>query len=92
MQLFVTLDGEHLRLGAAGAGRRRSYSYALAAEPERIEMCWKAMRRLIGLAGASPAQAALFTARPRNEPRYVYRQPHELSDGWERRGRATRRG
>ena len=40
------------------------------------------MKRTISLTRATPAQAALFTARPRTEPAYVYRKPQDLHDGW----------
>ena len=82
MQMFATVEGDRLRLGAAAAPGEGDLAATIKRDPERIEMRWEGLRRTISLARATPAQAALFTARPRGEPRYVYRQPQDLGDGW----------
>jgi len=82
MQMFATLDGDRLRLGAAAEPAEDDLLATLKRDPERIEMRWEGLRRAISLARATPEQAARFTARPRSEPRYVYREPDDLGDGW----------
>ena len=77
MQLFATLEGDRLRLGAAAEPGEDDLVAIVKRESGRIEMRWESMRRTISLARATPAQAALFTARPRSEPRYVYRKPQD---------------
>ena len=90
MQLFATLEGDRLRLGAAAEPGEDDLVAIVKRESGRIEMRWESMRRTISLARATPAQAALFTARPRSEPRYVYRQ---AAGAWRMAGasRACRR-
>lgn len=81
MQLHATLEGERLRLGAAKPGEDDLIA-TVSRDPQRIDLHWDGLRRMIGLTRATPAQTALFTARPRDEPRYVYREPRDLGDGW----------
>jgi CubicO group peptidase (beta-lactamase class C family) len=82
MQLFATLEGDRLRLGAAAEPGDGDLLATIRQDPDRIEMRWEGVKRRIALTRATPAQAALFTARPRSEPRYVYRRPTDLGDGW----------
>jgi CubicO group peptidase (beta-lactamase class C family) len=82
MQLFATLEGDRLRLGAAAEPGEDDLVATVRRDPERIELPWAGLNRTLRLARATPAQAALFTARPRGEPRYVYRAPQDLGDGW----------
>ncbi|MGQ0385266.1 MAG: serine hydrolase domain-containing protein [Gammaproteobacteria bacterium] len=82
MQLFATLEGDRLRLGAAAEPGEGDLVATVKRTPERIEMYWEGLRRTLSLARATPAQAARFTARPRTDPRYVYRVPQVLGDGW----------
>ena len=82
MQMFATLEGDQLRLGKAAAPGDDDLTATVSRSPERIEMHWEGLERSISLARATPAQAALFTARPRTEPRYVYREPQASNDGW----------
>ncbi len=81
MQLDVTRDGDALRLSAPG-----SDDGALAArrlrDSERIEMYWEGIERTLSMARATREQRALFPARPPDAPRYVYREPQDLGDGW----------
>ncbi len=82
MQLFANLDGDRLRLGAAAEPSEGDLIATVRQDPERIEMRWEPLKRRIALTRATPAQAALFTARPRGEAKYVYRRPADLGDGW----------
>ncbi len=82
MQLFATLKGDRLRLGKAAEAADDDLTATVSRSPERIDLRWNAMNRTLGLTRATPAQAALFTARPRSDPRYVYREPQPTGDGW----------
>lgn len=83
MQLFVSRDGPTLRLGAAATPAESDLAATLMSAPERITMYWQGVNRFVAFRRATPEQAALFTARPPGEPRYVYRQPQDLGDGWQ---------
>jgi CubicO group peptidase (beta-lactamase class C family) len=82
MQLFATLTGEALRLGAASEPGEDDLFANVKRDPGRIEIRWEGLNRTISLTRATPSQAALFTARPRAAPRYAYREPQDLGDGW----------
>ncbi len=82
MQLFVTRDGPTLRFGAATEPAEGDLFATMMADPERLTMYWEGINRFIALRRATPEQAALFTARPRSEPRYTYRVPQDVGDGW----------
>lgn len=82
MQLFVSRDGPTLRLGAAAEPAESDLTVTLMPDPERIVMFWQGVNRFVSFARATPEQTARFTARPLNSPRYTYRQPEDLGDGW----------
>ncbi len=82
MQLFVRREGPTLRLGAAAEPGESDLSATMMADPERLTMYWQGINRFVGMRRATPEQAARFTARPRGEPRYTYRAPQDLGDGW----------
>jgi CubicO group peptidase (beta-lactamase class C family) len=82
MQMFAAFEGDRLRLGAAAEPGQDDLVATFRRNPERIELWWEGLRKRIALTRATPAQAALFTARPRTEPRYRYRAPRDLGDGW----------
>ena len=82
MQMFATLAGNRLRLGKDAAPGEDDLTAMVSRSPDRIEMYWEGLRRVISLARATPGQAAAFTARPRGEPAYVYRKPEQTGDGW----------
>jgi CubicO group peptidase (beta-lactamase class C family) len=80
MQLFAALEGRRLRLGAKAEPAEEDL--VATVKPGRIELPWPEMRRTLLFARATPAQAALFSARPRGEPKYAYRLPKDTGDGW----------
>lgn len=82
MQLFVSQDGPTLRLSAAAEPAEGDLTATLMPDPERVVMYWQGVNRFVNFTRATPAQAALFTARPPGSPRYTYRQPEDLGDGW----------
>jgi CubicO group peptidase (beta-lactamase class C family) len=82
MQLFVARDGPTLRLSAAAEPSENDLIATIMSEPERLTMYWQGINRFIAFMRATPEQAALFTARPHTEPRYAYRVPQDVGDGW----------
>jgi len=82
MLMFATFDGNHLRLGKAAEPGDDDLTATFTPNPERIAMRWEPIQRSISFQRATPAHTAHFFARPRGEPRYVYRKPHETNDGW----------
>lgn len=83
MELFVSRDGNTLRLGAAATPAEGDLAATLMTRPERMTMYWQEINRYLAFSRATPEQAALYTARPRTEPRYTYRVPDDLGDGWQ---------
>jgi len=82
MQMFATVEGNRLRLGKDASLGENDMKATVAHDPERIELYWQGLRRVISMTRATAAQASLFTARPRAEPPYVYRKPAQTVDGW----------
>lgn len=78
MQLDVAREGDNLRFTAPG----RDEIVEARLVGERIELRWNGLNRTLGMARATPEQRALFSARPPDAPRYVYREPQDLGDGW----------
>ncbi len=83
MQLFVTPEGDRLRLGKAATASEDDITATISRNPDRINLPWDPLKRTILLTRATPKQASLFTARPRTESAYVYRKPRDLHDGWQ---------
>jgi CubicO group peptidase (beta-lactamase class C family) len=81
MQLFATLDGNRLRLGKAATPGDDDLVATVSRNGDRIELPWDSLKRLT-FTRATPAQTALFTARPPGEAKYVYRRPRDTGDGW----------
>jgi len=82
MQLYATLERQQLRLGAKPEPGEGDLLATVSPDAQRIDLRWNDLRRTLPMTRATPAQTALFTARPRDEARYVYRQPRDLGDGW----------
>ncbi len=81
MELFATLERDRLRL-AAGA-QPADDDLVATIHPGRIDLPWPDLRRKLTFTRATPAQTALYTARPRDESKYVYRLPKDTGDGWQ---------
>jgi CubicO group peptidase (beta-lactamase class C family) len=58
------------------------HSATLARSPDRLQLSWGDLGRVIELTRRTPQQAANFFPRPPGEPRYVYRKPPATDDGW----------
>lgn len=80
MQLFATLTGDRLRLGAAATPA--DDDLILIVKSDRLELWSDALRRRIAFTRATPAQKAVYSARPPGEPKYAYRVPRDTGDGW----------
>ena len=84
MQLSVTRDGDALRLSAAPDSTRPEIHLdaTLQQNPERIELFWSDVNRVVTLSRATEEDAARFYARPPGVAPYVYREPPATHDGW----------
>ncbi|HXH38236.1 MAG TPA: serine hydrolase [Thermoanaerobaculia bacterium] len=51
--------------------------------PERLQIRWPDLNRVVDLTRRTPAEAAGFFPRPPGRPKYVYRKPPITGDGWE---------
>lgn len=54
----------------------------VARSPDRLQIFWPDLGRVIDLTHRAPAQAAGFFPRPPGEPGYMYRRPPATGDGW----------
>lgn len=54
----------------------------LARSPDRLKILWKDLGAMLELTRRQPAQAAAAFPRPPGEPKYAYRKPPQLDDGW----------
>lgn len=59
------------------------HSATLFRSPDRLQILWPDVGRVLELMRRTPEQAANFFARPPGEPAYVYRRPPNMGDGWE---------
>lgn len=50
--------------------------------PERLQIFWPDLSRTIDLTRRTESEAANFFPRPPGEPKYVYRKPAAIGDGW----------
>jgi CubicO group peptidase (beta-lactamase class C family) len=55
---------------------------SLASSPERLQLFWPDLGRVLELTRRTPSQAAAFFPRPPGETKYVYRKPSATGDGW----------
>lgn len=84
MQLDVTRDGDALRLAAPrdAAGAEVHLDATLKHAPERIELDWSELHRVVTLSRATAEDALGFYPRPPGAAPYVYREPPATEDGW----------
>ncbi|MGH7572449.1 MAG: serine hydrolase [Gemmatimonadota bacterium] len=59
-----------------------SQTATLAHSPDRLEIFWPDVGRVLELTRRSPEEAARYFPRPPGEPPYAYRRPPETGDGW----------
>jgi len=50
--------------------------------PDRLQMFWPGMARVLELTRRTPAEAAGFFPRPPGGPKYIYAKPPVTGDGW----------
>lgn len=58
------------------------HSATLTRSPDRLQIFWPDVGRVLDLTRHTPEQAANFFPRPPGEPAYAYRKPPETGDGW----------
>ncbi|MBL8544895.1 MAG: serine hydrolase [Hyphomonadaceae bacterium] len=63
-------------------GREVRHTATYLRDPDRIRIFWPDVGSDLELHRATPQEANLFTPRPSGEPRYAYRRPDQLRDGW----------
>jgi CubicO group peptidase (beta-lactamase class C family) len=78
---FVTREGDTVRFNRrAPDGTETRQEATLVRSPDRLEIFWSDLGSVIELTRRESAAAAL--PRPKSEPKYVYRKPAEIADGW----------
>ena len=84
MQLRVARDGDSVTFAARPdpAEPEVRMSATLLRSPDRLRIHWPDAGRVLELARRTPSEAAGFYPRPPGEPKYVYRQPPDIGDGW----------
>ena len=58
------------------------FTGTLLNSPERLRVSWLDLEGTIDLDRRTPGEAAAFYPRPPGSPKYVYRQPEAIGDGW----------
>jgi CubicO group peptidase (beta-lactamase class C family) len=58
------------------------YSAMLVGSPDRLQIFWPDVGRVLELSRRTPEQAPHFFPRPPGEPSYAYRRPPVTGDGW----------
>ena len=58
------------------------HSATLVHSPDRLQIFWPDVGRVLDLARRTPEQAPHFFPRPPGEPPYAYRKPPVTGDGW----------
>jgi CubicO group peptidase (beta-lactamase class C family) len=85
MQFRVTREGDAIRFSAQPdpAEPEIRLDARLARPPDRLQLFWPDVARVVELTRRTPSEAAAFFPRPPGEARYVYRKPDDTGDGWE---------
>ncbi len=79
----VTREGEKVLLTAPLDGTpevRHSATFVLS--PDRLQILWPDVGRVLDLTRRMPQQAPNFFPRPPGEPPYTYKEPPATGDGW----------
>jgi CubicO group peptidase (beta-lactamase class C family) len=80
---IVSRDGDAVHfLRRTEDGTEIRQEATLARSPVRLKIYWKDLGTVLELQRREPAQAAPAFPRLPGEPKYVYRQPQQLNDGW----------
>jgi CubicO group peptidase (beta-lactamase class C family) len=79
---LVSRDGDAVHFyRRAPDGTEIRQEATLARSPDRLKIFWKDLGAGLELTRREPAQVAAFP-RPPGEPKYAYRKPPDLGDGW----------
>ncbi|HJY37760.1 MAG TPA: hypothetical protein VJ299_09855, partial [Steroidobacteraceae bacterium] len=80
---LVSRDGDAVHFQRrAQDGTEIRQEATLVRSPARLKMVWKDLGAVLELTRREPAQAAAAFSRPPGEPKYAYRKPPQLDDGW----------
>jgi CubicO group peptidase (beta-lactamase class C family) len=80
---LVSRDGDTVHFQRrAQDGTEIRHEATLVRSPARLKMLWKDLGAVLELTRREPAQAAAAFSRPPGEPKYAYRKPPQLDDGW----------
>jgi CubicO group peptidase (beta-lactamase class C family) len=79
----VTREGEKVLLTAPVDGTPEvRHSATLVRSPDRLQILWPDVGRVLDLVRRTPEQAPNFFPRPPGEPAYQYKKPPATGDGW----------
>ena len=79
---LVSRDGDAVHFYRRGSdGTEMRQEATLARSPDRLRIFWKDLGAMLELTRREPAQVAAYP-RPPGEPKYAYRKPPDLGDGW----------
>ncbi|MDQ2974532.1 MAG: beta-lactamase family protein [Acidobacteriota bacterium] len=80
----VTLEGDKVLLTARPDETLPEirHNATLIHSPERLQLFWGDVGRVLDLARRTPEQAPNFFPRPLTEAKYVYGKPAQTDDGW----------
>jgi CubicO group peptidase (beta-lactamase class C family) len=81
-QFRVAQEGETVRFTAGQGAGQITREAKLLQSPERLQMAWSDINRTVELTRRTPEQVTSFFPRPPGEPKYVYRKPAAIADGW----------
>jgi hypothetical protein len=82
MQFRVTQEGEAVRFTAGRDAEQIRVEAKLLQSPERLQIHWSDIGETLELTRRPPEQVAGFFPRPPGQPKYVYRRPASIDDGW----------
>lgn len=79
---LVSRDGDAVHFyRRASDGTEIRQEATLARSPDRLKIFWKDLGAMLELTRREPTQVAAYP-RPPGEPKYAYRKPPDLGDGW----------
>ncbi len=84
MQYRVTREGDTIvfTAGTDPAKPTARFTGTILSSPERLKVSWQDLGGSIELERRKPEEVAAFFPRPPGSPKYVYRKPDSLNDGW----------
>ena len=82
-QFRVSRDGDRVHFGVKPDPSAPEIAHdAILRSPDRLEIPWPDLGRTLTLARRDPKDVPAFFPRPPGTPKYDYRKPPALDDGW----------